>query len=138
MNKKIIQKKIEINAPVDKVWRVFTNPAVTRQMGGEYVTDWKVGSSFGWKGKDGKMYTHGTILQLEKGRTIKHNLFDSPEKNKILSVITYKFEEKARHTTLHAEEELNYEITDQQYQAASEGWDGALASVKKTAEKSIN
>ncbi|HZI25200.1 MAG TPA: SRPBCC domain-containing protein [Chryseolinea sp.] len=66
MEKRIITQSIEINAPVNKVWRVFTDPKVTRQMGGEYVTDWKVGSAFGWKGSDGKMYTNCSILQIER------------------------------------------------------------------------
>jgi uncharacterized protein YndB with AHSA1/START domain len=131
-----IQKTIKINAPTDKVWRVFTDPVITRQMGGEYVTDWKVGSSFGWKGKDGKMYTSGTILQVEYERIIKHNLFDMENKGKNLSVITYEFESQGTQTTLHSLEELNYEMTDQQYKDASEGWDFALAAIKEIAEKS--
>jgi uncharacterized protein YndB with AHSA1/START domain len=135
MDKKNIKKIIKINSPTDKVWRVFTDPVITRQMGGEYVTDWKVGSSFGWKGKDGKMYTNGTILQVENRRLIKHNLFDMEDKEKILSVITYKFESQGMQTTLYALEELNYKMTDQQYNDASEGWDFALAAIKEIAEK---
>jgi uncharacterized protein YndB with AHSA1/START domain len=130
-----IQKTIKINAPTDKVWRVFTDPVITRQMGGEYVTDWKAGSSFGWKGEDGKMYANGTILQVENEKLIKHNLLDVGEKEKILSVITYKFESGGTQTTLHSLEELNYEMTDQQYKDASEGWDFALAAIKEIAEK---
>src|SRR5688572_4951929 len=112
---KIIQKTIKINTPVSKVWKVFTEPAVTQKMGGEYVTDWKVGSSLGWKGKDGKMYTNGTILEIEKEKVIKHNLFDD-QKQKVLSVITYRFVKDDHQTILHAQEELNYETTDEQYQ----------------------
>jgi len=55
MSKFFIEDSIEISAPVSKVWRVFTDPVLTGQMGGEYVSDWKVGSPFGWKGLDGKM-----------------------------------------------------------------------------------
>ena len=136
MDKKTIKKTIKINAPINKVWRAFTDPIITRQMGGEYVTDWTAGSSFGWKGADGNMYTNGTILQVENERLIKHNLFDIGQKEKILSVITYKFESQHTQTTLHSLEELNYEMTDQQYKDAAEGWDFALASIKEIAEKS--
>lgn len=132
MGERIIQKAIEINAAVDKVWRVFTDPAITRQMGGEYVTDWKVGSSFGWIGKDGNVYTHGAILQLEKESLLKHNLFDAAQK--VLSVITYGFIDKNGQTTLLAQEELNA-VTEEQFEEAMEGWDAALTLVKKTAEK---
>jgi uncharacterized protein YndB with AHSA1/START domain len=136
MDKRNIKKTIKINAPTDKVWRVFTDPVITRQMGGEYVTDWKLGSSFGWKGDDGKMYTSGTILEVENRRLIKHNLFDMEDEERILSVITYKFESGGAQTTLHSLEELSYEMTDQQYKDASEGWDFALAVIKEIAEKS--
>ena len=132
---KIIQKTIEINAPIDKVWRVFTDPTVTMHMGGEYVTDWKVGSSLGWRGKDGNMYTSGIILEIEKEKLIKHNLFNIGQNKKILSVITYRFIDKDGQTSLNAREELDYEMTDEQYAESMEGWDFALASVKETAEK---
>jgi uncharacterized protein YndB with AHSA1/START domain len=135
MAKKIITQAIEIKAPVNKIWRVFTDPKVTRQMGGEYVTDWKAGSAFGWKGSDGKMYTHGSILQIEKERLLKHNLFEPKQKEKVLSVITYNFEEKGDRTFIRAQEELNYDMTDQQYNDAIEGWEAALALLKQTSEK---
>ena len=130
MSKRIIQKTIMINAHVRKVWKVFTDPAITKKMGGEYVTDWKVGSSFGWKGRDGKMYTQGTILEIEKENVIKHNLLDDQKQN-VLSVITYEFVRHDHQTMLHAQEELNYETTDEQCQDSVEGWDFALASVKR-------
>jgi uncharacterized protein YndB with AHSA1/START domain len=38
MGDMIIHKVIEINAPLENVWRVFADPAVSRQMGGEYVS----------------------------------------------------------------------------------------------------
>jgi uncharacterized protein YndB with AHSA1/START domain len=37
MSRSVIEKKIEISAPPDKVWRVFTDPAITKQLGGEYL-----------------------------------------------------------------------------------------------------
>jgi uncharacterized protein YndB with AHSA1/START domain len=135
MKKRIIEKVIEINATPEKVWRVFTDPAITRQMGGEYETDWKGGSAFSWKGKDGKLLTHGTILEISPAKLLKHNLFDSEARNKITSVITYQFLNKNGMTTLLAKEELNYDLTDAQYQEISEGWNSALAAVKETAEK---
>src|SRR5688572_18686832 len=130
---KIIQKTIKIDAPVDKVWRVFTDATVTIKLGGAYITDWKVGSSFGWKGQDGEMYTNGVILKIEKEKLIEHNLFDHEQK--VLSVITYRFVDDDHQTTLHVQEKLNYEPTEKLYQDALAGWDFALASVKKVAEE---
>ena len=58
MPNNLIEKSVEINAPVSKVWRVFTDPVLTRQMGGEYVSEWEVGSSFSWKSLDGQILTN--------------------------------------------------------------------------------
>ena len=134
MDKSFVEKIIEINTTPKNLWRVFTDPLITRQMGGEYVTDWKVGSSFSWKATDGNIYTNGTILQLEPEKVLQHNLFNLDDKTKILSVITYKFKDNNGSTTLYAREDLTFEMTDIEYKEASEGWDFALNIVKEKAE----
>lgn len=132
MSKNFIERTIEINAPVSRVWQVFTDPAVTRRMGGEYVSDWNVGSSFGWKGPDGRMLTRGTILQITPEELLQHELLNSL--GDINSVITYEFAENDQGTTLHAREEFARPITDEEFADAVEGWDAALFAVKETAE----
>jgi hypothetical protein len=101
-------------------------------MGGEYVSEWKVGSPFGWKGTDDKMVTHGSIVQIVPEQLLPHQLLDSV--GTIDSVITYEFAETNQATTLHAREEFAKPITDQEYEDAVEGWDAALRAVKETAE----
>src|SRR5687767_9877347 len=125
MQKRIIEKTISINAPVNIAWRAFTDPALTKKMGGEYVSGWKPGSSIGWKGPNGKLYTHGIILEIEKEKMIKHSLLDMDDNSKLLSVITYRFSQNAVDTVLSATEELNYEMTDEELEEASDGWDHA-------------
>lgn len=134
MDRKFIEKTIEINTTPKKLWRTITDPTITREMGGEYISDWQIGSSLSWKGTDGHIYTNGTILQLEPEFILQHNLFNLDEKDKILSVITYKFEDTKKSTTLHAHEEYSVSLTDEEYEAASEGWDFALKVVKEKAE----
>ena len=133
MSKFSLENTIEINAPVSKVWRVFTDPTLTSQMGGEYVSDWKVGSTFGWQGLDGKMVTNGTIMKIEPEKLLQHTLLSSVGSTN--SVITYEFEEKNGMTALHAREDFTNPITDKEYTDASEGWDAALHAVKETAER---
>jgi uncharacterized protein YndB with AHSA1/START domain len=135
MSNPVIEKAITIKASKEKVWAVFTNPRVTRKMGGEYATDWNIGSSLGWKDLDGQMYTNGTILELETEQLIKHNLFDLNDKDKLLSEITYRFDNKEGNTILSAREEINYEMTEDELEEAEEGWDLALQSIKEIAEK---
>lgn len=131
----VIEKTIEINAAPAKVWRVFTDPSVTREMGGEYVSEWKPGSSFGWKGPDGKMLTSGTVLELSPEKLLKHDLHDLSDKNILLSVITYELIPHQQATLVSAREELHYEVTEEQLQDAEEGWEIALRAVKDVAEK---
>ena len=132
-----VEKSIQIGAPVSKVWRVFTDPALTRQMGGEYLTAWKVGSSFRWKGPDGQLLTNGSILKIESEKILQHNLFstDAASSEAILSVITYEFHEQDGLTTLLAREDFARSITDEEFDSAIEGWDAALQSVKEIAER---
>ena len=132
MNKSFIEKTIDIQAPAGKVWRVFTDPLASRQMGGEYVSDWKTGSSFGWKGSNGNMYTNGIILQIETGRFLQHNLF-GPDNKTVISVITYQLSENNTFTSLRAREDLFYGMTDNEYEEASQGWAFALNAVKEIA-----
>ena len=129
-----IQKSITITATPHEVWRVFTDPVITRQMGGQYVSSWKVNEPLGWKAEDGKMYTHGIILEMEPGKILKHSLLDMKTKSRVTSVITYTFEDKGSYTILHAEEELTFDMREDQFEEALEGWDMALDTVKELAE----
>jgi uncharacterized protein YndB with AHSA1/START domain len=132
MTKLFVDKTIEIHAPASKVWRVFTDPDLTRQMGGEYVSDWKVGSSFGFKGLDGKMLTNGTILKIEPEKLLQHKLFNSI--SSIDSVITYELQEHNGDTTLYSREEFTSPVSDKEYADIVEGWNAALLAVKELAE----
>jgi uncharacterized protein YndB with AHSA1/START domain len=133
MSKVSIEKSIQINAPVSQVWRVFTDPALTRLMGGEYVSDWEAGSSLGWKGLDGEMLTQGTIMKIEPERLLQHTLLNSV--GSAGSVITYEFEETNKVTTVQAREDFTNPIIDDEYEDAAEGWEAALRALKETAER---
>jgi uncharacterized protein YndB with AHSA1/START domain len=133
MSKVSIEKSIQINAPVSQVWRVFTDPTLTRLMGGEYVSDWEVGSSLGWKGLDGEMLTQGTIMKIEPERLLQHTLLNSVGSTG--SVITYEFDEKNKVTTVQAREDFTNPIIDDEYEDAAEGWEAALRALKETAER---
>lgn len=135
MDKSFIEKTIVINAPVADVWSVFTNPTVTRQIGGEYVSDWKIGNDLGWKGIDGKMITRGSILQFEPGQILQHDLYSPATEDLVLSIITYRLEDNDQFTILHAREDLFYTMDKEYQDAANEGWDMALKLVKQVAEK---
>lgn len=133
MENKIIEATIGINAPLHKVWSVFTNPDITQQMGGYYDTDWKVGSSFGFKKANGNRLTNGTLLNFQPERLIKHNLFE-PNSETVMSVLTYEFQEKDGVTLLTGKEELSQPLDKTSFDNASAGWKSALDLVKQIAE----
>jgi uncharacterized protein YndB with AHSA1/START domain len=132
MPEKVITRFIEIHAPVAKVWSVFTNPEVTQQMGGEYVSDWQVGSPIQFKGLDGQILTNGVILKFEPEKILQHRLFNSVGSAE--SIITYEFQAQDSKTILHSREEFAEAIADDVYNDARAGWDAALLTVKNIAE----
>jgi uncharacterized protein YndB with AHSA1/START domain len=134
MKKDLIEKSITINAPVETVWRVFTDPVLTSKMGGKYVTDWKVGSDFGWMGNDGVMYTRGALIDLKKNELIQHDLFDAEDTGEVTSVITYKFTAQGKKTLLTGTEGPTDDLDEEEYADALADWDEALKAVKEIAE----
>lgn len=104
-------------------------------MGGHYVSTWKVGESLQWKDSDGGLYSYGIILELEPDKLLKHSLYDMKTKSRITSFITYRFEDMGKYMVLHAEEELTFDMRDDQFEEALEGWDLALDTVKEIAER---
>lgn len=133
MENGIIEKAIEIDTPISKVWHVFTDPEVTRRMGGYYETDWKIGNPFCFRKTDGNRLTNGVLLDFQPQRLIKHNLFD-PDSGTVIAVITYEFREKEGHTLLAGKEELTQPLDEAAFADASAGWESALNAVKELAE----
>ncbi|MCC2631388.1 MAG: hypothetical protein K0S20_87 [Patescibacteria group bacterium] len=134
MATQFIEKSVVIHASAFKVWQVFINPIVTRKMGGEYVSEWRLGSAIGWKSLDGTILTKGTILDIESEKTLSLGLID-PKTSEPLSNITYELREKYGKTTLLASEELTRSLTTPEYAAAVDGWNVALQALKEVAEK---
>lgn len=124
---------VTIDAPPAAVWRMFTDTAFTRQMGGEYVSDWKEGSAIGWKGSNGQMLTSGKILAIEPGKFLQHILFNN-ETGVVLSTITYELIEHDGRTTINAWEEFSRPVTEEEFSDAEAGWSAALNIVKTLLE----
>lgn len=132
--KTFLETSIQIHAPASKIWGMFNDPAFTNQMGGEYVSDWKVGSLLQWKGTAGQILTSGTIIKIEPEKLLQHTLFTSPESSSIMATLTYKLEEKGDKTTVHIREDFTNPISGQEYTDALDGWNGALSAAKEIAE----
>jgi len=140
MRNLFIEKSIEIAVPAIDVWQAFVDPAVSRKMGGEYVSEWEAGSPIAWKDIDGKSLASGKILKIEPGKMLKHNLFrDINGVSTLTSVVTYELRGRQDgKTTLLARESFAEAQDDKTFAAASAGWDAALAKLKAAAEGGKN
>jgi uncharacterized protein YndB with AHSA1/START domain len=133
MENKSIETSIKIDAPAAIVWRVFIDPELTRQMGGEIVSEWKQDSSYRWKGIDGKIYTDGKILEIEQEKLLKHSLIDANDE--VTNIITYSFAEEDGKTLLTGREEFSHPPSESQLREGHSGWEEALKQVQQIAEK---
>ncbi|MES2328745.1 MAG: SRPBCC family protein [Bacteroidota bacterium] len=131
----IVIKEILINAPASKVWGMFVNPVFTRQMGGQYISDWQVGSSFRWQALNGTLLTNGIILDIEAEKFLQHSLYYPEELDEVMARITYTLDEQDGKTILHITEEFTDPITERDYEDSIEGWDAALTMIKQLMEK---
>jgi uncharacterized protein YndB with AHSA1/START domain len=129
---KTIETSVTISAPASRVWDVFIKPEVTQKMGGEYVSDWQVGSSFGFK-MGASMITNGKILAIEPGKLLRHSLF-GPDGATVISTVTYTLQADSNRTVLTGREEFPEPLDDTEYTETLEGWKAALAAVKDVAE----
>lgn len=131
-----LEKSIEIAKPAIDVWQAFVDPALSRKMGGEYVSEWEAGAAIAWHGLDGKPLTKGRILKIEPAKLLKHNLVKMVDGVETMtSVITYEFRGRQDgKTTLSARESFAEAQDAKAFAAASEGWDAALAKLKEVVE----
>jgi uncharacterized protein YndB with AHSA1/START domain len=152
MEKLFIEKSIEIDAPVQKVWKILTDDEFTKQwieegwgkigVGDMNVhSDWKPDSEVLWKKEsDGTLLVNGNITKLNPYKLLRFTVFDVNTKEKFATEeedgITYAFDERNGNTILTVthgnfavmkEGKKNYELT-------KKVWDAALPKIKELAE----
>lgn len=82
---KILNKTIQLNAPVVKVWDALINPAQIKEwlFGTHVISDWKVGSSLLFTGTwNGTEYADkGTILKLTHSHFATETIYEHSDTN---------------------------------------------------------
>src|ERR1700752_301519 len=74
-----IHNTLDVNAPVEALWRVLTdNQFIPQYMFGCIAeTDWKPGSPLLWRGAaDGKLYVKGEVVSINPPRTLVYPIID--------------------------------------------------------------
>jgi len=131
-----LEKSVEIAKPAIDVWQAFVDPARSRAMGGEYVSEWEPGASIAWKDAEGRVLKRGRILKIEPAKLLKHNLTKEVDGVETMtSVVTYEFRGRQDgKTTLSARESFAEAQDAKAFADASAAWDAALAKLKDAVE----
>jgi uncharacterized protein YndB with AHSA1/START domain len=148
MPKLFVEKTIEINAPVSKVWDVLTSPEYTRKWAPEFSggaelyieSDWKLGSPVLWKGQDGSVIVEGNVTALEPNTFLRFTVFDVRGEKPLVTEedgITYELTEHADKTTFRLLQGDFAVMTEGEkyHRLSAEVWDRVLPEVKALAEK---
>jgi uncharacterized protein YndB with AHSA1/START domain len=133
--------RININAPVAKVWEALTNPEIIKKyfFGTNTKTDWKPGSPIIFEGEwQGKKYQDkGTILDVEENKLIQYNYWSSmsgiADKPENYVIITYTLSGSDNNVTLSIKQE---NIPDEKTKTHSEeNWKKVLEGLKHVVEE---
>ena len=141
-NDLIVSKSILINANLDKVWDVLTNPERIKEYlyGTETVTTWEPGKEIIFRGNyNGHEYQdHGTILEIIKNKKLSYSywsgfsgLEDKPEN---YSIVTYELKEITDNQTEFTWTQKGYS-TQENYKHSLDGMDDLLITIKEITER---
>jgi len=139
-----IIKTIEIDAPVETLWKVLTDSEFIKQymFGCVAETDWKPGSPLLWKGAaDGTLYVKGHIVSNEPPHRLAYTLFDpnSTMQDIPANYLTMTYELKKRNNRGSVLEITQGDFSkvedgERRYEHSLKGDDAILEGIKKLAE----
>lgn len=144
MDSLFIRNRLEVNAPVEALWKVLTsNEFIPQYMFGCVAeTDWKPGSPLLWRGAaDGKLYVKGNIVSIDAPRRLEYTIID-PNNPAIADVpenyltMIYTLGEHDGHSTLEIAQGDFSKVANgrQRYEDSLGGGDFILQAIKKLAE----
>jgi uncharacterized protein YndB with AHSA1/START domain len=83
MTELLIRKSIDVDAPVETLWKILTDSEFIQQymFGCNAETDWKPGSPLLWRGAaDGVVYVKGHIVRFDPPHSLEYTIFDPNSK----------------------------------------------------------
>jgi uncharacterized protein YndB with AHSA1/START domain len=137
---KIVEKSIEINAGIEKVWKALTTPEIIKKyfFGTETISDWKVGSQIVFQGEwEGQKYRdHGTILKFEVNRIFQYDYWSNfsgfEDKPENYTRITFELSLINNQTKLSLIQD--HFITEKQFEHSGDNWEMILGKIKELTE----
>jgi uncharacterized protein YndB with AHSA1/START domain len=141
----LIRKSIEVDAPIETLWRVLTDSKFIPQymFGCVAETDWKPGSPLLWKGAaDGKLYVKGRVVASEPPQRLVYTIFDPnstikdiPENYLTMTYNVKKRNERVSTLEITQGDFATVEDGQTRYQHSMDGDDSVLKGIKKLAEE---
>jgi uncharacterized protein YndB with AHSA1/START domain len=138
----VVSKTIQINAPVSKVWKALTDPALMKlwmsDFDMEINTNWEVGSPVYVRGDlHGIPFQNkGTVLQFEPGKLMQYTFWSTLSEQEDIpenySLITIRLSPADNGTILHFTQSNFIAYTT--YKHSDFYWDGTLHILKKFVE----
>ena len=145
MSNLILEGRIEIHAPSDRVWRILTDSSFIQQymFGCVVETSWEQGSKLLWKGAaDGHLHVTGKVLAIDAPRRLEYTALGADLKISDVSenylTIIYELENNGSSTWLRVSMgdfdtvgngKARYDET-----VAAGGWTPRLEKIKQLAE----
>ena len=143
----MIRKEVVFNAPIETVWDLISNPAMTKQymFGCEVLSEWTVGSPIIWQGKteDGSdiVYVKGEITEVQQGEKVSFTMFDPnmgiadiPENYVNLTYELRQLEDGTQLTILQGDY-TGVEHAEKRFEESEKGWDMVIPLMKGVLEK---
>jgi uncharacterized protein YndB with AHSA1/START domain len=145
MAEPFIRNTLEVNAPIDTLWKILTSNEFIRQymFGCVAETDWKPGSPLLWRGAaDGKLYVKGNVVSIDKPHRLEYTIID-PNNPELADVpenyltMIYTLSERGSSASVLEIAQGDFSKVgngEQRYQDSLGGGDHILQAIKKLAE----
>lgn len=140
----LIRKNIDVDAPIEALWKVLTDSEFIRQymFGCNAETDWKPGSPLLWRGAaDGVVYVKGNIVSIEAPYHLVYTVFDPNAKIADIpsNYLTMTYDLKKRGDRASSLEVIQGDFAtvangQKRYEDSNDGDNSLLVSIKNLAE----
>jgi uncharacterized protein YndB with AHSA1/START domain len=147
MTELLIRKSIDVDAPIEILWKILTDSEFIRQymFGCNAETDWRPGSTLLWRGAaDGVVYVKGYVVRFEPPHALEYTIFDPNSKLADLPSnylgMKYELKEQGPRKTILEITQGDFatvEDGENRYRHSLDGDDSVLEGIKKLAEAEV-
>lgn len=148
MTELLIRKSIDVDAPMEILWKVLTESEFIRQymFGCNAETDWEPGSTLLWRGAaDGVVYVKSRVVRFEPPHTLEYTVFDPNSKLADVpsNYLGMKLELKENGSgksilNITQGDFATIEDGENRYRHSLDGDDAVLRGIKKLAEAQVH